>query len=234
MPKLKIALIIVALLSAAPAYADAAAPVSPDGVYSYTLKQNGGVLGNSTVTVRRSADGVHFRESQTLTTPLGPVDAQADEAVDGNNYAPLTWVATYTASGASHSFRLGISGSRAIQNVDGASRVPLVQQPGTQGITILDQALVSGFMVLPAQVAAGKAGVLTMLVPSANLALALRIDAGAAPAKPANAAAGDISLSVMSPLPLTVWYDPKTLIVDVIDVPSQSLVITLTKRSQTS
>jgi len=38
----------------------------------------------------------------------------------------------------------------------------------------------------------------------------------------------------MSPLPLTVWYDPKTLIVDVIDVPSQSLVITLTKRSQTS
>jgi len=169
-----------------------------------------------------------------LDLAIGKLLVEIDEAVDGNNYAPLTWVATYTASGASHSFRLGISGSRAIQNVDGASRVPLVQQPGTQGITILDQALVSGFMVLPAQVAAGKAGLLTMLVPSANLALALRIDTGAAPAKPANAAAGDVALSVMSPLPLTVWYDPKTLIVDVIDVPSQSLVITLTKRTQIS
>jgi hypothetical protein len=208
-----------------------AASISPDGAYSYTLKQNGSVLGTSTVTVKRAADGVHLRESETWTTLYGPVDAQAEEAVDGTSFAPLTWVATYTTGGGSYSLRLTINGSSAAQSVDGSARMPLTLQPATQGMTVLDQALVSGFMVLPAQVAASKVVALTMLVPSANSALTLRIDRGALPARPASAAAADVGLSVSAPVALTIWYDPSSLVVDEVDVPSEALVIALTKRS---
>ena len=51
-------------------------------------------------------------------------------------------------------------------------------------------------------------------------------DASAAPARPADVAASDASISLTGQIPLTIWYDPTTYLTDEVDVPSQGLVVT--------
>jgi hypothetical protein len=225
-------------LAAAAAVASAAATVQaqtlypPDGTYEYALKQGATTVATSTVTVKRSGSVVGIHEAQSVQDPtLGTVQISADESLLAESLAPLSFAAAYMASGKTTDIRVALSGnSGAFVHNGQRLSVPIRLLPGTQAMLVQDQTLVLSFLCVPGLVQIVRASGITQIVPTAGAIHPMFVDP-APQTKPSGVPAADAGVGIASPVSFSVWFDPRTGIVDEIDVPSQSLVVSLTKHS---
>lgn len=209
-----------------------AAALMADGTYQYTLNQNGAATGTSTLTVKRTGNVISIHEDETIADPsFGTVQASADQTVAASTLSPMSFVAAYTASGKTTDVRLALDGLTGafIHNGERLT-VPVRMLPGTQAMAITDQALVMSFIVMPALADEARVSAFTIANPTAARTFVMHVDP-AVPSKPANIPAGDVGFAVASPVAFTVWLEPRSGVVDEVDVPAQSLVISLTKHS---
>lgn len=212
------------------AYAQALYP--PDGVYDYALKQGSTTVATSAVTVKRSGSVIGIHEAQTVQDPtIGTVQVAADESVIAESLSPLSFSADTMASGKTTSIKFAMSGNIGAFSQNGLRlSVPVRLLPETQAMIVQDQTLVLSFLCVPGLVQSVKANSLTQVAPTAGSVHIMRVDP-AAQTKPSDVPAADTGVGIASPVAFSVWFDPRTGVVDEIDVPSQSLVITLTKHS---
>jgi hypothetical protein len=209
----------------------ARADFMPDGTYQYALRQSSTTIGTSSVAVRRAGRVIGIHEDETLTgTQLGTVQATSDEAVITDSLAPVSFNASYLASGKTTTVRLDMVRDTGAFTVNGERlTVPVRMLPDTQAMAIQDQALVTSFITLPAIAQMAKATAITIAVPTAARTFSMQLDPAAAQ-RPSGVPVGDVGFNVASPVAFSIWYDPNTGVVDEVDVPSQNLVIALTKR----
>ena len=224
-----IAWFIIALSSASAARATS---VMGDGTYQYNLTQNGTSTGSSAVTIKRTGSVITIHENETVEDPtFGTVQAVADQTVAATTLSPLSFAAAYTASGKTTDVRLALGATTGAFIHNGIRlTVPIRMLPGTQAMAIQDQVLVMSFLVMPTLAEVANATAFTVAVPTAARTFVMHVDP-VAPSRPANIPASDVSFSVASPVAFAVWLDARSGVVDEIDVPSQSLVISLTKHS---
>jgi hypothetical protein len=221
-----------AALASAMTAVQAQALYAPDGTYEYALKQGSTTVATSAVTVKRSGSVIGIHESESVQDPtIGAVQVSADESVLSESLAPLSFSADYLASGKTTNIRVALSGnSGAFAHNGQRLSVPIRMLPDTQAMLVQDQTLVLSFLCVPGLVQSVKANGITQIVPTAGAIHMMRVDP-AAQTKPSGVPAADVGVGIASPVAFAVWFDPRTGIVDEIDVPSQSLVVSLTKHS---
>jgi hypothetical protein len=208
---------------------------APDGTYEYTLRQGATTLATSTVTIKRSGSVISLRESQTIAEPaVGNVQLNADESVLADSFTPLSFSGTTVSSGKTQEVKFAYSNNAGFFTVNGERLVvPVRMIPGTQAMIIQDQTLVLSFLTLPSVLQATRANAITVAVPTASRVNAITVDA-APQTKPSTVPAADVAVAIAASngsTSFSVWYDPRTGVIDEIDVPSQSLVISMTKHS---
>jgi len=221
--------VAIVLLSAS---AVRAATMMADGTYQYTLNLNGSSTGTSALTIKRAGSVIAIHEDETISDPsFGTVQASADQTLALATLSPLSFVAAYTSAGKTQDVRLALGGLTGsfIHNGERLT-VPVRMLPGTQAMAIQDQALVMSFIVVPALAELARASAFTVAVPTAARTFIMHVDP-APPVKPANVAVSDVGFAIASPVAFAVWLDPRTGLVDEIDVPAQGLIISLTKHS---
>ncbi|MDQ2991289.1 MAG: hypothetical protein M3R30_00510, partial [Candidatus Eremiobacteraeota bacterium] len=91
---------------------------------------------------------------------------------------------------------------------------------------IVDGGLLSGFLALPMEVAAWPGAQIQGIAAVYGKEAALTLDAAAKPARPAAVPATDVAIAYSAPIALVEWYDPATMVLDELDVPSQGFVVT--------
>jgi hypothetical protein len=95
---------------------------------------------------------------------------------------------------------------------------------------VIDPGLISGFFAIPAQMSSWKDKPVIAIVPAFGQSVPLTVGSTTAPAqRPSTIAATDAYLSLSGPITVGVWYDPSTMLVDEIDVPSQNATVTRVK-----
>lgn len=219
--------LVVALLVWQLAASGGPAPAPPDARYTYSFSREGSTLGTTTIILKRDAGALKVHESATTTAGT----AETDEELDAGTLVPTSYRAAYAGRGETAKVKLTFDADGATEMIEGKTDpLPLKFLAGTTNDIVLDGALMSGFLLLPAQVHVANVAVFSAIAPIAGQQVVLTVDGAAKPDKPATAPAGDSSLSVSGPVPFIEWYDPTTFVVDELDVPSQQFVVTLSKR----
>lgn len=224
------ALVVAAAVSASSASAatpgGAAAP--PDGVYNYTITQAGNQMGKSAVTIKRSDLGLTVHESETVS---GAHSFIIDEILDALTLAPKAYVGSYSIGNDSPSVaRAAFDRAGATVTIDGVpGTAPLPNPRGVKDAYVLEGSLVSGFALLPAQIHSSRATQFSEIVPRQVLQIPGRVEAHPGISRPTGVPAGDALLSVSSSVDFDAWYDPSTFVLHAVSVPSQQILISLTK-----
>jgi hypothetical protein len=220
-----IALFLLAAVALATPAAKLAMPAAapPDGAYSYSVSAVG-VVSDSTITVKRAADGLHVSE----VTDIAGKHATASLALDLTTLAPLSYSATYLGS-QDVSLAFNVNGASETVYGQTAQPVMLAPLPGAPRLVILDGALLSGFVMLPAIAAITSDTSVTGVLPARAANYAVSLNRNLKPPHPQSVPAGDVPLSSISPTAFTIWYDPKTFVMHELDVPLQNVIVTLVK-----
>jgi hypothetical protein len=224
------ALVVAAAVSAspspAPAYNGAAAP--PDGVYNYTITQNGNAIGKSSVTIKRGEVGLTVHETETVQ---GTYNFTIDEILDTATLAPKAYSGTYSrGSDAPSVARAVFDKSGATVTIDGVpGTAPLPNPRGIKDVYVLEGSLMSGFALLPAQIHFSKATQFSEIVPRQVLQLTSRVEPHPGATRPNGVPSSDVVLSISGTVDFDEWYDPGSFVLHAMSVPSQQVLITLTK-----
>jgi len=207
--------------------AAAGAPLwPPAGSYRYTASLNGAQLGTSTVTVK--ADGGNTEISETASGEQGGLQfAGTSLLVLGADLAPTQYTGAYTVAGQPAKVSVTLTPTTATVSGSSASPQTFALDPNAKHFVVIEPGLLSGIFALPAQMRTWNDAAVTAIAPAYGRAEGLPADpsAPAAP-RPANVPATDQQLSLGGSVPLTIWYDPATMIPDEIDVPSQAATVT--------
>lgn len=215
-------------IAAARTTAMAAAAAPPDGSYKYSVARAGSSVGSTALTVQRTAPGVTIHEVETF----GGVTETVDESLSGGDLSPTAYVSTFpVTSDVTVTARVAFysGGARfTLDTVPGSTDFRV--EPGTTRLVVVDGALATGFLFLPAQVRAQGLSTFTLYAPSAANTFYCTVNTTATPPRPAGLPAADISLTVDGTAQGTntefvVWYDPVSLVVDEVDVPTQQVTI---------
>jgi len=230
---LVVALALGAWIGGASRVAADAPPASPaDASYGYSLSKAGQQFAHTTVTVKHDATDVALHEVETFTSIATPYTV--DETLDPVGLVPTSYAVTFPINAqvtvtAHLTFDLG----GAHESVDGTTgSTDLRLEPGTKNQVVIDAALMSGFLMLPAQAKAQSLTTFTSLAPTSTTALSLKVDPAATPARPAGVPARDASLSIEGSVNFIEWYDPSSMVVDEVDVPAQ--LVTISRNSGTN
>jgi len=195
----------------------------PAGTYAYVATVNGQPSGKTSVTVARNPDGtttITENGSGTIQGIAGT--AQATLAL-GADLSPVSYTSHVDAGGMALDSGATFAGTVATTTggLGGPQTIPLV---GAKHFVVLDGGLLGGFIALPAQIAAWPGEPVLGIAPVYGRSTSVDVDASAKPVRPANVPAGDASLSFNAQVGIVEWYDPATMVVDEIDVPSQGLI----------
>jgi hypothetical protein len=201
------------------------APAPPDGTYSYTSTMNGAEIGKTSITLSRAANGdVVLSEagSGNMNGQSGSVQdtLTLDAQLQPKTYSSLASIADSRNMKATISF----DGGQARQTGDVNKVYDL--PAGTKHFVLTDVGPFSGFFMLPAQMRAWRDEPVVALVPNFAQSVPLTLDAALRPDRPAGVPAADAQMSFTNLVQLTVWYNPRTLVVDRVDVPSEGLIVT--------
>ncbi len=220
------AVLLAAASMASPARA-ASTPLAPDGTYNYDVKEGDVSIGGSVVTIKRTGNVVSLHEAQTLTkTQYGVIQSTADLALIAESLEPLSYSGSYLASGKITEVRFVMQNGMGAFSANGQRLiVPVRVLPGTQGMAVQEQLFALSFIPIPPLVQIARATSLTVADPTQALTHVMIVDP-APQAKPAGLPAADVGLGFASPVAYSIFYDPQTGVVDEVDIPSQSLVIT--------
>jgi alpha-beta hydrolase superfamily lysophospholipase len=205
-----------------------AAVAPPDGTYDYSFRNGTSEIGTTAISIQRAGATIKLHEAATIAGKSYTMDL----TVDSGTLAPLQIDAVYPgqAPTAVHVTFSNGAGTETIQGKPGT--FPITPPAGTSGGVALDGPIMSGFFLAAAQSKALGSLALTGISAGSAQALPIHFVAGGQAARPAAAAAGDLSMSTtgMPSGDLVIWFDPVTLVPDDIEVPVQSLSIVLVKR----
>lgn len=195
-----------------------------DGTYAYTGAHAGKAFGHTRVTVSHDAATVTIVEngSGAVNGETGTATATLSLAV--TDLSPTSYTSKLTQGTDVTQSIVAFAGNTATLTGAGDPQT-FTLAAGTTHFALADGALLSGFVALPAQLAAWNGGSATLLIPIYEQAIPLSLS-GAAATRPANVPAGDTSITASVPVEVTEWYDPATMIPDEIDVPMLDLTIT--------
>jgi hypothetical protein len=213
----------------APAVNAGAPPAAPpDASYAFVLSKGGQKIGNSTVNVKRDAGNVAIHEAETFANINGQYIV--DETVEPVGLTPTSYATTFPLNQVvTVTAHLAFDAGGARLTVDGtAGATDFRMAKDTTHQVVIDGLLVSGFLLLPAQAAAQNLTQFTSLAPANSSQVVLSVDRSKNPTRPSAVPAGDSSLSIGGPVDFVEWYDPKTMVVDEVDVPSQQVTISRT------
>lgn len=206
------------------------AQAPPDGTYVYAIRQNGVAVGTSTIAVKRTDDGLRVHEIETVTV-TGASDT-ADTNLDPVTLAPASFDVSFEVGGKPFKVHLAFQDDGAVESIEGRQTTTLVRYaPGTAGKLVLHRALASGFLFLPAHLHATRATSLTALVPAIADIMILQVDPNAKPARPSTVPPDDAVVAVVGSLGFNEWFDPVSLVVHEIDIPSQKATYVLSKQT---
>jgi len=219
-----VAVVVAAAVSAAGSSTGAGTP--PDGTYNYSITQGGSAIGNSTVTIKRTPDNIALHETETL----GQLNYVVDETLDANTLNPKTYVATYTKGTGSQTARVAFDRTGATVTFDGIAGNEFFALPaGVKNAYVLESSIMTGFLMLPAQLHASRANQFLQVMPSEVAQLTGRVSGATAGPRPASLPSNDVSLSIGGRVSFDEWYDPNTYILHAVSVPIEDVLIQLTK-----
>ena len=204
-----------------------AAPAPPDGTYTYAI-DIAGQISNATVTVKRDSNGLHVSEAASFP----PRSDSASLTLDPVTLTPISYQGTYdlqSPTPTSVTFAFNLQGVSV--TIDGQSSQSISPISGAPKFVVLDGAQPSGFVMLPAIAALTSDTTMTAVMGANASAYPITIARNLKVTRPAGVPAGDTSISLINPTALTVWYDPRTFVMDQLDVPMTNVIETLIKRS---
>lgn len=219
-------MLFAALVIATAVAGSSGAAAPPDGTYNYSITSGNDTVGKSSVSVKRTGDGVALHETETL----GALSFVVDETLDPATLSPKTYVATYSKDTYSQTAHVSFDRSGATVSLDGISGSSTLSNPaGIKQAYVLELAIMTGFLMLPAQIHATQATQFSGLVPSRVLQFVGRIDSSQGASRPSGVPATDLPLSVTAAVNFDEWYDPTTFVLHAVSVPSQNYLIKLVK-----
>jgi hypothetical protein len=196
----------------------------PDGTYNYTSSMNGTTIGKTAITVKRDDAGAIVLSE----TGSGNMNGQSgtiqdtltlDAALSPSAYTSLASIGDSKAMKSTLSFK----NDEATQSGDVNKKYNLVAD--AKHFVLMDLGPFTGFFALPAQMQAWNRSPVIAIVPTYAHAFPLTIDGALKPDRPANVPATDQQMSFNNMLQITLWYNPSTLVVDEVDVPSQGVTV---------
>ena len=220
----------------APQGAVAAPAAAPgDGTYSYTITRNGAKVGDSTVTVRRNATSITVHEVESFSAITDTVDA----SLDLTNLSPTSYSSSFPLNAEiGVTAHLSFYSGGARETVDGTTGATDFRlENGTSKLVVVDGAMMTGFLFLPAQIRAQSLSTFTALAPSAADTYKCRLEGGSNFTRPELVPAADASIVVdgssnSANVQFVEWYDPQSMTVDEVDVPTHQVTI-IRKRGTT-
>jgi pimeloyl-ACP methyl ester carboxylesterase len=209
--------VLVAFLVPLIAGADPQRP--PDGTYHYELRVGGAVAGTSTVVVRGGSDAFSVDDDSRFAA-LG-VNAHAVARYANASIVLLGYAAdAVLPSGSQHTDVTVTPGHMTV--AAGTQRVD-ISADASAPLEILSDNFTGTTIMVPAIVRAAGAKRFTYAATSGGIAVVATVAEGTVTTPPGGIPSHDAVLVVQtSNLREDFWYDPATLVVDAIEVPSQS------------
>lgn len=204
-----------------PAAAAVAAP--SDGTYTYQASLGGTPIGKTVITVKRSGGVLTVSEAANASVQGSAGSAKTSMTLSAS-LVPTAYAATYAMAGRSMHDRVVLDGASATETTPGGTKT-FALQPETKQFVILDGSMLGGFFILPAQLHAWNDPTVFGLAPMYDAGVPISPDAALTPDRPAGVPPEDVALSVTSPVAFTEWYDPRTMLLDEMSVPAQSIEV---------
>lgn len=202
-----------------------ATPGPAEGTYTYVMSLNGSQVLESAVTVKRDVTGNLVLSESGSGSMNGRRGSINDTLILDPGLAPVGYSSLASlADSRSMQSSLAFKDDVATQSGDVNKTYDLVAD--AKHFVVLDFGPFSGYFALPAQMQAWNDAPVIAIVPMYAQGLPLAIDKSIDPNRPKSVPATDEEISVKSPVLFTVWYDPKTLVVDEMDVPSEGVSVT--------
>ena len=144
--------------------------------------------------------------------------------LDGS-LTPVSYRAGYSFGDSPSNVTVNFNGTTATESAAAGAQTFSLGSVA-QHFVVIDGALLSGYVALPAQMREWQNATVMGVVPMFGRAFQLAPDTTLHTARPKTVPANDTVLAFTSPIAFFIWYDPSTLVVDEIDVPSQGATIT--------
>lgn len=202
------------------------APAVPaEGTYTYVTVMNGAQVLKTAVTVKYDpAGGVVLSESATGTMN-GRSGAIKDTLTLDQTLAPAGYSAQASlADSRSMQTALAFKDGEATQSGDVTKTYGLAAD--AKHFVVLDFGPFTGYFAFPAQMQAWNDQPVIAIVPMYAQGIPIAVDKSFMPGRPKGVPASDVAVSVKQPVQFTMWYDPKTLVVDEMDVPAEGVSVT--------
>jgi hypothetical protein len=217
-------LLLAAIASGAPAF-------PPAGSYSYTASYNGEPVGKWSLTVKGAQAGPELDESSTASLMGMQLAAQAVLTLSAD-LSPMRYDGHYRTPNQSPNVSVSLTpASATVVGLMTSQAQQVSLGAGTRHFVVIEPGLVAGLFALPAQLASWKDPTVTWITPTSAQAQVLTTGPAASQSRPAGVSASDVLLSIASPIAVSIWYDPATLVPDQIAVPSQNAVLTRVRSS---
>lgn len=196
----------------------------PNGTYHYALTLAGETLGRNAITVSRDAAG----NLVLSETGSGNMNGQTGSVQDTFMLDPALVPASYQAVASVADTRnmhttLTFNGNQAKQTGDVTKTYTL--SADAKHFVMLDFVSFTGFFALPAQMRAWDNATVCAIVPMYARLASISVDPSLKPARPQTVPPEDAQISVAKPVQFTLWYNPKTLIVDELDAPTEGFTV---------
>ncbi|MGZ3542450.1 MAG: hypothetical protein ACXVAF_14875 [Vulcanimicrobiaceae bacterium] len=206
----------------------ATTPASPpDGSYTYVTSLNGAQAGKTTITLKHTETGVQLDEFGAFSS-AGQSGSVAASTTLGSDLAPTAFSSTYSGQSQSLHVKVGFNGTTATETSERGSK-SFGLPADAKHFVLLDIGLFSGYLMLPSQMQAWSGKPVVAVTPLFAQGFPILPDVELKPNRPPNVPMNDSVLTVSNPVQFSEWYDPKTLVVDELDVPSQGAVVTRQK-----
>lgn len=196
------------------------APAS--GTYSYVSTMNGSEIGRTKITLAQTAQGLTLTENGA-----GNMNGQSGTVSDtltlDSALRPLTYSSDASVAD-SRNMRATITfdGTTAKQTGDVEKNYSLIGS--AKHFVLLDIGPFSGFFMMPAQIHAWNDQPVTAIVPNFAHSTVLAPESSK-PARPSDVPAADAAYAFNSMVAIAIWYNPRTMIVDQVDVPADGLIV---------
>lgn len=199
--------------------------VPADGTYTYVMSMNGAQIGTSALTVKHDALGglvLTEKESGNMNGRSGSI---GDTLTLDSALSPVRYLADASiADSRNMRTTLTFKGDQALQSGDVTKTYSL--SADARHFVIFDFGPFTGYFAFPAQMQAWNDEPAVAIVPMYAQGMPISVDKTLPVSRPPTVPAADVQVSVATPVQLTLWYDPKTLVVDELDVPSEGVVVT--------
>lgn len=204
----------------------ASIPVPPTiaaGTYTYVASSNGTSVGTTVVTVGASGANTVITEKGTGSAQ-GRGGTASDTLTLGSDLSPVSYNLVGTLGEQTLKDSATFEKDTATVNgLNGSKSFTLLGS--TKHFVVIDIGVISGFIALPAQMAAWENNPVLAVIPSYTASFPVAPDASLKPARPTGAPANDVAIAFGGQIPFTIWYNPASYVTDEIDVPAQGLSV---------